>query len=102
MRMNHTFIVAGLLAELIQAYPNFAPWSCEELGCDLGKLRSMSVAMMGLMHIDQMPGSLPWLTGCEYPRILGRLTPGRPSNWRQVIMDMADYHPPAMKLREAV
>ncbi len=62
----------------------------------------VTTAMLGLMHIDQMPADLPWLTGCEFPRVLGRLTPGRPHNWRQVIMEMADFHPPVMKLREAV
>lgn len=59
-------------------------------------------AILGLMHIDQMAGNLPWLTGAESQRILGRLTPGRPSQWRQLIRSMADHQPAAMKLKDAV
>jgi anhydro-N-acetylmuramic acid kinase len=42
------------------------------------------------------------LTGAEGQRILGRLTPGRPSNWRQLVRVMADFHPAPMKLKDAV
>ena len=57
---------------------------------------------MGLLYIDQMPANIPWLTGADSQRILGRLTPGRPGSWRQLIRSMADFHPPAMKLKDAV
>ena len=59
-------------------------------------------AVLGLFHIDQMPANIPWLTGAESQRILGRLTPGRPSNWRQLLRSMADFHPAPMKLKDAV
>jgi 1,6-anhydro-N-acetylmuramate kinase len=65
-------------------------------------LNPVSVAMMGLMHIDQMPLSVPELTGCAVPRVAGRLTPGSLSHFRRLIMEMADTNPPTMKLREAV
>ena len=65
-------------------------------------LSSATAAILGLMHIDQMPVTLPWISGCDHPRILGRLTPGNPGNWRRVIMEMGDCRPPVMKLREAV
>ncbi len=65
-------------------------------------LRAASAAMAGLMHLDQMPLTIPWLSGAELPRMLGRLTPGSPANWRRVIMEMGDCRPPVMKLREAV
>ncbi len=74
----------------------------DEIGLNPQYIDSVATAVLGLMHIDQMPANIPWLTGCQFPRVLGRLTPGRPSNWRQVIMEMADYRPPVMKLREAV
>ena len=48
-----------------------------------------ATAVLGLMHLDQMPAGVPWLTGASTPRVLGRLTPGTPSNWRRVIMEMA-------------
>ncbi len=72
---------------------------------DLGISRDPSAvvaALLGLMYIDQMPANIPWITGAGSQRILGRLTPGRPTIWRQLLMDMADFQPPAMKLSEAV
>ncbi len=65
-------------------------------------LDAATTAMFGLMHIDQMPVSVPWLTGCEFPRVAGRLTPGSPASFRRLIMEMGDSQPPVMKLREAV
>ena len=65
-------------------------------------MAALSGAMLALMHLDQMPGSLPWLTGAQAPRILGRITPGNPANWRRVLMNMADYRPPAMRLKDAI
>ena len=58
--------------------------------------------LLGILHIDQMQGNLPWLTGASDQRVLGRLTPGTPSNWRQLVREMSDFSPPAMKLKDAV
>lgn len=63
---------------------------------------AISAAVLGLLHIDQMPANVPDLTGASEQRILGRLAMGKPSNWRQLLREMADFHPPAMKLRDAV
>lgn len=59
-------------------------------------------AVLGLLHIDQMPANVPWLTGADCQRILGRVNPGRPSNWRQLIRAMADFQPAPMKLKDAI
>ena len=63
---------------------------------------SLVAAILGLLHIDQMPANIPSLTGAHQQRILGRLTPGRPNSWRNLLREMADYEPSAMKLRDAV
>ena len=63
---------------------------------------AISAAILGLLHIDQMPANVPKLTGASEQRILGRLSMGSPSNWRQLLREMADFQPPAMKLRDAV
>lgn len=63
---------------------------------------AIAAATLGLFHIDQLPANVTDLTGATSQRILGRLTPGRPSNWRQLIRAMAQYHPEPMKLRDAV
>ena len=55
---------------------------------DTINLEALVAAILGMFHIDQLPGNLPRLTGATSQRILGRLTPGRPSNWRQLIRAM--------------
>ncbi len=69
---------------------------------DCGSLAATVPAVLGLMSMDQMPSSLPGLTGTFAPRMLGRITPGAPANWRQVVINMADFQPPAMKLRDVI
>lgn len=75
---------------------------CQPMNYDASYLRASTAAICGLMHVDQMPITIPWISGSEMPRVLGRLTPGSPAHWRRVIMDMGDCRPPVMKLREAV
>ena len=75
--------------------------STDSLG-DPAALQAVLAGMQGFLFIDQMPSSLPWITGCHTPRILGRVTKGRPVTWKQLLEEMADYRPPAMKLREAI
>ena len=65
-------------------------------------LDSVTAAMLGLLHVDQIPANVPWLTGAHSQRILGRLTPGRPASWRQLLRAMSDFQPAAMKLKDAV
>jgi len=63
---------------------------------------SLVAALLGLLHVDQIPANLPSLTGANQQRILGRLSPGRPHQWRLLVREMADFQPPALKLRDAV
>ncbi|MCH2178521.1 MAG: anhydro-N-acetylmuramic acid kinase [Mariniblastus sp.] len=74
----------------------------DECGLKNGRVDAAATAVLGLLNIDQMPANIPWITNAESQRILGRLTPGRPSNWRQVLREMADFQPPAMRLRDAI
>ncbi len=76
--------------------------SVNGLGVSESCLPAAISAMLGLLHIDQLPANVPWLTGANSQRILGRLTPGRPGNWRQLVRMMADFQPAAMKLKDAV
>ena len=63
---------------------------------------SLVAALLGLLHIDQIPANMPALTGANQQRILGRISPGRPHQWRLLVREMADFQPPALKLRDAV
>lgn len=63
---------------------------------------SLMASLLGFMHIDQMTANVPAITGAQQQRILGQLTPGRPNAWRNLLREMADHEPPAMKLRDAI
>ncbi len=89
-------------SSLLQTFPQASCRILEEFGFDPRSVQAAWVALLGILFIDQLPASLPWLTGAEMPRILGRVTPGSPVAWRQLLREMADHHPPAMRLREAV
>ena len=65
-------------------------------------VRGLVAALLGILHVDQMQANIPSITGAAQQRILGKLTPGSPSNWRQLVRDMSDFRPPAMKLRDAI
>lgn len=76
---------------------DFADIVGEEINLD-----ALVAAILGMFHIDQMPANVPAITGASAQRILGRLTPGRPSHWRHLIRAMAQHQPAPMKLRDAI
>ena len=71
-------------------------------GLDDAALEPMAVALLTLLHIDQVPANHTALTGTDASRVLGRLTPGLPQNWQRLLRMMADSQPQAMSLRRAV
>ncbi len=58
--------------------------------------------LLGMLHIDQIPANLPHLTGASGLRVLGRLTPGRLSAWRHLLVNMTDTQSPIMRLKDAI
>lgn len=93
---------ASLINQLSQLLESTTIVPTRRTGIDRAELSPTVAAILGLFHIDQMPANVPWITGAQCQRILGRLTPGRPSSWRQLLRVMADYHPAPMKLKDAV
>lgn len=91
-----------VINRLNQVNPGLAVMADPLMGSSSNQINSVATAILGVLHVDQMPGNVPALTGAESQRILGRLTPGSPANWRQLIRSMADAQPPTMKLRDAV
>lgn len=65
-------------------------------------LTAAATAVLAQFHLDQIPGNSPRLTGTDVPRILGRLTPGNPANWHEVLATMASTLPDKLPLRSAV
>ena len=95
-------LVSFAKVDLAESNEYWEQVSIQDRGLDLESIDSTIAATLSLMSLDQMPSSLPWITGCDAPRVLGRMTPGSANNWRQVILNMADFRPPAMKLRDAI
>ncbi len=94
--------LVALRAEIERHLPD-ARWSdLATINYHSASLQATTAAVLGFMHVDQMPATIPWLTGARSPRILGRLTPGSPASFRRLVMEMGDSRPPVMKLRDAV
>jgi anhydro-N-acetylmuramic acid kinase len=91
-----------LIGMLQKSFPRSTVVSSSTSGFDQSALPAVVAAVLGLFNIDQMPSNIPWLTGADCQRILGRLTPGRPSNWCQLVRVMADFQPAPMKLKDAI
>jgi len=62
----------------------------------------VAAAMLGQLYIDQAPANLPLLTGAETHRVLGRVTPGSPANWRKILQEMKRSEPATITLKRAV
>ena len=61
-----------------------------------------AVAVLALLTLDQVPGNSTAITGARLPRVLGRLTPGSPHAWHQLLRDAADHKSPIVSLRSAM
>ncbi len=95
-------IVGAMVNQFQRRWPNLEVSRLGRQGIADGFFSTIVSAILGLMFVDQMPANIPWITGAESQKILGRITPGTPANWRQLLREMADFHPPAMRLRDAV
>jgi hypothetical protein len=84
----------GLEAELLPLLPE--QFSRPEIAS------AVATTILGGLFVDQMPGNVPALSGAGIQRILGRITPGSPASWRNLLINMTDSQAPTMKLRDAV
>jgi len=99
-----------VMGEGARANPLFLRWLTESLPVvpirkidELGQDRSIlaaSVAALAMMHVWHIP--LAPSRGGEVPRVLGRITPGSPSNWHRVLHEMNSNAPWLLPLREAI
>jgi hypothetical protein len=60
------------------------------------------VALLGLLHLDQIPANATGITGARIPRVLGRLTPGSLTNWNRLVRELANARPSVVALRSAM
>ncbi len=93
---------AFLIRQISQLMPEIEVVSMQHKVASTESWRSVAAALLAMLHVDQVPGNSPALTGTESPRILGRITPGAPGNWHRVLADMAATLPDKMPLRSAI
>lgn len=91
-----------ILGPLEERLPTWSKRALSAVQFDEELLPAHVSAMLALLHIDQIPGNLPELTGASAPRVLGRLTPGSPGAWRRLLLDMTGSNLPVLALRRAV
>ncbi len=91
-----------LVGEICRQLPEVEVTSLEELGIPSASAWAAATALLAQLTVDQIPGNSPALTGTQLPRVLGRLTPGGPASWHQVLADMALTLPDKLPLRHAV
>jgi 1,6-anhydro-N-acetylmuramate kinase len=89
-----------LLREIKHRLPGVQVCLIEDLGIQSEDLSPAAIAGLTFLHIDQVPVSPT--SGTEAPRILGRLTPGSPTNWHRLLREMTRHVPPKMTLRSAI
>jgi len=92
----------GLQRALSREFSETIVVFCQDYCCPTWSLGALVAATHGFLHVDQFPANLPWISGTDVPRILGTLTPGAPCRYRSLLIEMSDYRPPAMTLRDAV
>jgi len=100
--LGDTDVADPLIQYMCQSYPAEKIFTQTPEAVDGENVRGLIAALLGILHVDQMQANIPSITGAAQQRILGKLTPGSPSNWRQLVRDMSDFRPPAMKLRDAI
>ncbi|MGD9719661.1 MAG: anhydro-N-acetylmuramic acid kinase [Pirellulales bacterium] len=73
-----------------------------DLGLPRGSLAAAAVAVLGQLHLDHVPASLPALTGARTPRVLGRITPGSVVHWHRLVRELSARRPNTVTLRSAI
>ena len=91
-----------LLREITARIPQIPLVRVDQFGPSGEALPPASVALLALLHLDQVPANHSAVTGTEVPRVLGRLTPGSTQSWQRLVGELAGAAPQARRLRAAV
>lgn len=93
---------AGLIELLAARFHDVPQVRAAELGMAGRTLTAAGIALLALLHIDQVPATHTSTTRIMVPRVLGRLTPGVPQNWHRLLAEAAEARPQVMSLRAAL
>ena len=99
--LNLRLILSDDLGD-VSAEPSVLSSSLKEFGYSRQAIDAVSSAFLANAFVDQLPVSIPNLTGNQAPRILGSLTPGSLVNFRNFVLEASKVSPSIMKLRDAV
>lgn len=91
-----------LVHHLAQELPELEISAIDHFGVPSDAWQAAAAALLGMLHVDQVPANSADLTNADTPRVLGRITPGPPGNWHHVLADMAHTLPEKMTLRSAI
>lgn len=91
-----------LLREIGIRLPGVPLKRIAEFGAAGEMLGPASVAILSLLHMDQVPGNPPTVTGTETSRVLGHLTPGSPQSWQRMLEALSSGRPAVQPLRSAL
>lgn len=78
-----------LLKEIALRVPHIPIVRIGQFGSTGEAFGPASIALMALFYVDQVPANYSPVTGTEAPRVLGRLTPGSPQNWKRLLAELA-------------
>jgi anhydro-N-acetylmuramic acid kinase len=91
-----------LLREIASRLPDTPVVRIGELGMESDALDAAAAAVLALMFLDRVPANPTAVTGAECPRVLGRITPGSPQNWRRLLEQLTGSQPAVRPLRSAI
>jgi anhydro-N-acetylmuramic acid kinase len=91
-----------LLREIAVRLPGLPLKRIAEFGVSGEMLGPTSVAVLALLHMDQVPANPPAVTGTETSRVLGRLTPGSPQSWQRMLEALSSSRPAVQPLRSVL
>ncbi len=91
-----------LVQQIAAKFPGVTVTTDVQRGWISGAVGASIAAIFATLHVDQVSGNLPDLTGASAARVLGRITPGNPGNWRGVLGQMEVAARQTMPLREAI
>lgn len=90
-----------LLREIAIRLPDVPLVRLEHFGRCGEALGPACVALLALLHLDQVPANHPAVTATDMPRLLGRITPGSPQAWQRLLGELTADRPAIGPLRAA-
>lgn len=82
--------------------PNMQWLRPNDLGVPNGGFRAITTALLTFLYLDQVPASLPLVTGADVSRVLGELAPGSPGSWQRLLEEFSGTKATIRPLRSAL